>query len=336
MDSVSQLAIGAVVGETVLGGKVGNRAMLWGAIVGTIPDLDVIFYPLMDEVSQLGWHRGISHSLLFNCALAALLGWALFRLNGRRASQRGWTILSLACLLTAVLLDCFTVYGTQVFQPFSDYQVGFNNISIIDPLFTVPLLLVIVVALFLRRSPFARRVVVLIGLALSTVYMTATIVIKLHAESVVEQSLTRQGISYERLMTAPTLFNTVLWRATAEVSDGFYVGYYSLFDTRSEIDFRHISRNEILLADIRDSRAVKQLLWFSDGWYTVKESSDSSLIFSDLRFGEIHTDSERQGQSVFNWRLETNQSGSTMSQLDPEVEDAGKAMRFLWNRIRGH
>ena len=336
MDSVSQLALGAVVGDAVLGDKVGNRALLWGAVVGTIPDLDVVFYPLMDEVSQLGWHRGISHSLLFNGALALFLGWALYRINGRRASQKHWTILSLACLLSGVLLDCFTVYGTQVFQPFSDYQVGFNNISIIDPLFTVPLLLVIVIALFLRRSRLTRRVVILTGLALSTVYMAVTFVIKFHAESVVEESLERQGISYGRLMTAPTLFNSVLWRATAEVSDGFYVGYYSLFDTRSEIDFRHISSNEILLADIRHSRAVKQLLWFSDGWFTVRESSDGSLVFSDLRFGEIYTDSERQGQFVFNWVLTTDQSGTSMTQLDPQVDDAGKAMRFLWNRIRGH
>jgi inner membrane protein len=336
MDSVSQLVVGAVAGEVVLGNKVGNRAILWGAVVGTLPDLDVVFYPLMDEVAQLGWHRGISHSLLLNCALAPVLGWALYRLNGRRADQKHWTILSLACLLSAVLLDCFTVYGTQVFQPFSDYQVGFNNISIIDPLFTVPLLLVLVVALFLRRSPIARRAVVLTGLALSTLYMAATFVLKYHATSVVEESLARQDISYERLMTAPTLFNSVLWRATAEVPDGYYVGYYSLFDTRPEIGFRHISRNESLLTDIRDSRAVKQLLWFSDGWFTVRESADGSLVFSDLRFGEIHSDSERSGQFVFNWRLTTNQSRTSMTQLDPQVPDAGKAMQFLWNRIRGH
>jgi inner membrane protein len=336
MDSVSQLAVGAVAGEVVLGKKVGNRAMIWGAVVGTIPDLDVLFYPLMDEVSQLGWHRGISHSLLLNVALAPLLGWVLYRLNGRRASQKSWTVLSLVCLLSAVLLDCFTVYGTQVFQPFSNYQVGFNNISIIDPLFTVPLLLVIGVALFLRKSPFARRVVILTGLALSTIYMAATIVIKIHAGSVVEQSLARQGISYERLMTTPTLFNSVLWRATAEVEEGYYVGYYSLFDTRPDIEFRLIGRNDSLLTGIRDSRAVKQLLWFSNGWYTVRKSSGGSLVFSDLRFGEIYTESDRQGQFVFNWRLTTDESDTSMTQLDPQVDDAGKAMQFLWNRIRGY
>lgn len=336
MDSISQVGLGAVIGETILGPKVGNRALTWGAAVGTIPDLDVLFYPLMDEVTQLGWHRGISHSLLLNCALAPVLGWLLFKLNGRRASVKDWSLLSLACLLSAVLLDCFTVYGTQLFQPFSDYQVGFNNISIVDPLFTVPLLFAIVVALFLRRSPGARRAVILTGLALSTIYMATTIVIKSQVSSIVNKSLIQQGIPHNRLMTTPTLFNSVLWRATAEVPGGFYVGYYSLFDTRSEIEFRFVSRNDELLEGIRESRAVSQLLWFSNGWYTVRESDDGSLMFSDLRFGEIHTDSERQGQYVFNWKLVTNQSGIFMTQLDPEVDDGGKAMQFLWDRIHGH
>lgn len=320
----------------VLGNKVGNKALLYGAIVGTIPDLDVLFYPLMDEISQLGWHRGISHSIFFNAALALLLGWSLYRINGRKVSQKSWIIFSLTCLLSAVLLDCFTVYGTQIFQPFSNYQIGFNNISIIDPLFTVPLLLVIIIALFLKKSPQARRIVILTGLGLSCLYMATTVAIKFHAESVVEDSLKKQEIAYTRLMTTPTIFNAVLWRATAEVSDGYYIGYYSLFDKRSKIEFRHIKRNEHLIAEIRDKRAVEQLLWFSDGWYTIRQSPDSSLLFSDLRFGEIYTTSENDGQFIFTWELSPSQNDVTMKQTETEIDDAGKAMGFLWDRIRGH
>lgn len=336
MDSLSQLALGAAVGEVTLGQKVGNRALLFGAAVATLPDLDVLFYPLMDEVAQLGWHRGISHSLLFNLAFAPALGWVLYRINGRRASFGDWTALAVACLLTAVLLDCFTVYGTQVFQPFSNYQVGFNNISIIDPLYTVPLLAAVVVVAFVRRSLPARKAVIMMGLGLSTAYMAATIVIKFYVESVVENALTEQHYEYDRLMTAPTLFNAVLWRATAEVPGGYQVGYYSLFDTRSDIAFSYVPRNEWLLNGIRDSRAVRQLLWFSDGWYTVREASDGFPVFSDLRFGAIHTNSESEGQYIFNWKLVTDESGTHLERVNSEIEDAGRAMRFLWDRIRGH
>jgi len=109
MDSLSQLAVGAVVGETVLGKDTGNRAMLWGAVVGTLPDLDILFYPLMDEVAQLGWHRGISHSLLLDCVLAPLLGMALYRLDGRRASRKGWTMLSNVSQILELDADAGTI-----------------------------------------------------------------------------------------------------------------------------------------------------------------------------------------------------------------------------------
>jgi inner membrane protein len=335
MDSVSQAALGAAAGEVALGSKVGNRALLWGAVAGTIPDLDVLFYPLMDEVAQLSWHRGISHSLLFNIALAPVLGWLLWRINGRRSTIRQWTVLSLACLLSAVLLDCFTVYGTQIFRPFSDYQAGFNSISIIDPLFTVPLLVSVVAVLFIRRSSAARRAVIYMGLGLSVAYLAATVVIKSHVGSVVDTALERRRIPHERVMTAPTLFNTVLWRATAEAEDGYYVGYYSLFDNRSDIAFRFVPQNDSLLDGIRQTRAVQRLLWFSNGWYIVRDDSGESLLFSDLRFGEIHTSTEDEGRYVFTWRVIPDESQTRFIQLDPQIDDAGKAMEFLWKRILG-
>lgn len=335
MDSVSQAALGAAAGEVALGNKVGSRALLWGAVAGTIPDLDVLFYPLMDEVAQLSWHRGISHSLLFNIAFAPVLGWLFWRINGRRATIREWTVLSVACLLSAVLLDCFTVYGTQIFQPFSNYQAGFNSISIIDPLFTVPLLVSVVVLLFIRKPGAVRRAVVLMGLGLSVAYLAATVIIKSHVGSVVAAALDRKGVPHERVMTAPTLFNTVLWRATAETEDGYYVGYYSLFDNRFDLAFRFVPQNDSLLDGIRRTKAVQRLLWFSNGWYTVSDDSGDSLLFSDLRFGEIHTSTEDEGRYVFTWRIIPDESRTRFIQLDPQVDDAGKAIGFLWNRMLG-
>jgi inner membrane protein len=336
MDSVSQAALGAAVGEALLGDKVGRRALLLGAVVGTLPDLDVAFYPLMDEIAQLSWHRGISHSLAFNVVFAPALGWLLLKINKGKASFRQWTVFSLACLLTAVLLDCFTVYGTQVFQPFSNYQVGFNSISIIDPLYTVPLVAAVVIVLFLRKTAAARKAVILMGLGLSTAYLGATLAIKAHVGSVVETQLEHQGVAYQRLMTTPTIFNTVLWRATAEVSGGYLVGYRSLFDTRPDIAFRFVPRNDELLDDIRQSRAVQKLLWFSNGWYTVRQSLDSTLLFSDLRFGEFHTESEADGDYIFTWRLISDTAGTRFVQLDPMVEEPGRAIGFLWDRMLGH
>ncbi|MBD3404045.1 metal-dependent hydrolase [candidate division GN15 bacterium] len=335
MDSLSQATLGAAIGEATLGRKVGNKAMLWGALVGTIPDLDVVAYPLMDEIAQLGWHRGISHSILLQVVLAPALGWVIHKIHKRAATWRDWTILSFACLIGAVALDCFTVYGTQVFQPFSNWQLGFNNISIIDPLFTVPLLIGVLAALFIRRTSPARSAVNWMGLGLSTAYMIATLVIKAHVGSVVTDALQRQHIDYSRYMTSPTIFNSVLWRATAETDAGYYIGYHSLFDSQNPISFRFEPRNDSLLAGIRDSRAVQRLLWFSNGWYTVSPSDSGVAAFHDIRFGQFYAGPDDPGTYVFTWDLMHHGGEIMLLQREPGVDDPGQAMSYLWRRILG-
>ena len=88
MDSLSQIVLGAAVGEVVLGRRIGNRAMIWGAVAGTIPDMDVLGKFFLDELNNLGFHRGISHSLLFSFVGAVAFGWATDRLY--RSRHHAW------------------------------------------------------------------------------------------------------------------------------------------------------------------------------------------------------------------------------------------------------
>lgn len=340
MDSITQAALGAAVGEAVLGKKAGYRAALMGAVIGTMPDLDVLANPLMDEITQLGWHRGYSHSILVNALLAPVLAWILYRIYGKYASMKQWAIFAWLVLFTHIALDSFTLYGTQLFLPFSNYMVEFGNIAIIDPIYTVPLLAGVLIALFLRRTSSTRKWLNYAGLALSSLYLLATIGIKFHVGSVVERSLARQDLSYRRYMTAPTLFNAVLWRATAEVENGYWVGYYSLLDSDDEIEWRFIPRNEELIEPYRATRAVERLLWFSSGYYAVTKES-GQLQFHDLRFGEIHTDYDRPGRFIFTWDMNVSVSGSSSNRFVSisrpvfEFEDTGKAFDALLARIKG-
>ena len=90
MDSLTQAVLGAAVGEATLGRRVGHRAPLWGAILGTLPDLDVI-YPFADPVSAFTWHRGPSHSVFVLAALTPLIVWLVLKLHPGTAEQRrGW------------------------------------------------------------------------------------------------------------------------------------------------------------------------------------------------------------------------------------------------------
>jgi len=308
MDSITQAALGAAVAEFGMGGKrLGNKAILWGVGLGTLPDLDVLVNPWLDSIQRLEWHRGISHSLVFMVVASPLIGWLISRIHRGDVpmARAAWT--TFAILFTHVLIDVFTVYGTMVFEPFSDRRVGFNNLFIIDPLFTLPLLAGLIAACLCRRNIARRQFWNSAGLTISALYVIWSFGAKAMADAHFVASMREQGISYNRRMTAPTPFNTLLWRSLAATDDGYWIGYWSLLDRGRPVEFDFIPRNESLLAGIANTRAVQRLIWFSDGYYGVEKRGDE-IVISDWRFGEIRPSAgpittENFPQSIFAWRL---------------------------------
>ena len=338
MDSVTQIALGAAVGEKVLGKKVGNKAPLLGAAVGILPDLDVLGAAFLSGTAQLGVHRWVSHSLLFAVVGGLGVGWTLSKLH-RGATWREWAALAFWAILTHALLDCFTGYGTQLFSPFSNYPVAFSAIFVIDPLYTLPLAIGLIAALCQRRLPWRRRLNAL-GLGLSTAYLLATAAICLHVRSTFAHALAEQGIAYERLYVAPTPFNAVLWSGLAGVDDHLWAGLHSLLDDDSAIRFRRIERNTHLIAPRRADPPIQRLFWFSRGYYQV-ERRDDALYFYDLRFGRSDFYLDSTGAYFFTFRLlpdpshperiadiqRTNRSFDTQS--------TSQALKRLWCRLTG-
>ena len=114
MDSLSQIVLGAAVGEAVLGRRIGNRAMIWGAVAGTIPDMDVLGKYFLSELDNLAFHRGISHSLLFCLVGSLVFGWVTNRLY--RSRHHAW--LALGTKAAASIVVGFVVnFLTQIFAP---------------------------------------------------------------------------------------------------------------------------------------------------------------------------------------------------------------------------
>ena len=172
MDSITQIALGAAVGEAVLGRKIGNKAMLWGAIAGTLPDLDV-FVPLGDVVRDFTYHRSASHSLFMLALATPLLVWLINRIHPGLVEHRNrWLLLVYLAFATHVLLDSFTAYGTQIFWPVSNIPVAWSTIFIIDPLYTLPLLVGVIAALVMTRAIDRGHLVNRAGLILSSIATT--------------------------------------------------------------------------------------------------------------------------------------------------------------------
>lgn len=175
MDTVTQFLLGAAVGETVAGREDGRRAAGWGAVCGTLPDLDV-FVPLGNAVADFTYHRGYSHSLFVLTLATPVISWLISRIDEKvRAGPRRWLLLIWLALITHPILDAFTVYGTQLFLPFTDYPVSGSSIFIIDPLFTVPLFVGLLWAMISRQRGHRAAVV---GLTFATAYLALSIVAK--------------------------------------------------------------------------------------------------------------------------------------------------------------
>ena len=339
MDSLTQIALGGAVGELLLGKKVGYRAALWGAALGTLPDLDVLANPFLDSVDQLYFHRNITHSIFFALAASPLIGWLIDKFH--KHPEVGWTRwanLSFWVILTHILIDLPTSYGTQLFQPFSDYPATLDSIYIIDPLYTLPLLIGLISALFLRRDSVWRSRVNSAGLIISTLYMLSGLAIKTHVNSVYQESFTQAYGSYEDMKTTPNGPSVFLWSGYMIRQDTVYHSLYSVFDSSRDLEFQAIPRNSEYIGPYEDDRALEALLWFSRGYYSVEKNGPEDIILYDLRFGRADFWMSEDEEYVWGNQLEFDEDGKAHSfdMVIPPIDIRTGNLQLLWNRVWGY
>jgi inner membrane protein len=304
MDSLTHLILGAAIGEAVLGRKIGRKAMLWGALADTIPDFDVFAEPCYTEAQQLLVHRGITHSFFFITIASVLLGWLWskwFKRSG--VEMKSWTWLFFLGMLTHILLDSLTAYGTGWFEPFSSYRVSFNTIFVADPLYTLPFLICLLVALIARNGSPVRRKWNAAGLWISSLYLVFTIFNHNHVESVMKDSFARQNLKADEFTVTPTALNNFLWMAYTRDSSGAHIGYYSIFDKSKDISYYHLQRKDRLLEPYLGDRSVQLLKQFSKDNYIIT-TQDSGIYFNDLRFGQIGGWDGPDSAFVFTYRVD--------------------------------
>ena len=327
MDSLTQLALGAAVGEATAGRQVGRRAPLWGAVLGTLPDLDV-FIPLGDAVRDFTYHRSASHSLLVLAALTPLIVWLILKLHpGTAEHRRRWFVLVYLVFATHVLLDSFTVYGTQIFWPLVTTPMTWSTIFIIDPLFTVPLLFGIIAAMIAAREKTWGHTANRIGLVLSSLYLTWTVGAKLHVEQVAHSALQQHNIANTAVLTTPSPFNSLLWRILA-VDDGhYYEGFYSVLDEEPRIDFERYPRMPQLIEPLQHSWPVQRLQWFTKGFYAAS-LTNRGIVMTDLRMGF-------EPEYVFSFKvgeISNPHPQATVVERQPGIRNFER-LRWVWARI---
>lgn len=340
MDSLTQIVLGAAVGEAVCGKKIGNKAMLWGAIAGTIPDLDVLANPWLDTVQELNWHRSFSHSLLFALMASPLLALLLRRLYPKSAVLfKDWFWLFFLGFVTHALLDCCTTWGTQLFWPFSRQGIAFYNVFVIDPFYTLPFMVLLIWAATKPKHEPLRRRLNTLGLLVSTGYLVFTFVAKYSANQAFESSMARQGIAYKDYISKPTPFNAILWAVTAKTESGYYNGFYSLLDEDKNIDFSYFPKNKDLLKPYLPHPKLERLLKITKDYYIVEkkegEGQDEQIMIHDLRFGEFNGWMENGGEFVFSYTLQGDQKKLQIDQKPFNYRPEQGYLKAFIKRITG-
>ena len=333
MDSLTQIVLGAAVGNLVAGKKAGNKAMLWGAVGGTIPDLDVLLNFIYEEPRSLLLHRGFSHSVFFAFLIAPLLGYLLNR-SDNALSRKEWTMVFFWSIFTHPLLDVFTGYGTGLFVPLWDYRIQFDTIFIIDPVFTLPLLIAFV-WLLATRMPFERRIKISrAALLISTSYLLLTVLIKFWVVARVEQEMSQQQIEARQKLIAPAAFTTFLWSVIIEEGDHFLVGYYSLFDEKP-MTFREIPANHEWLKPIAGYEETEMLVKFTKGFFVLKKNG-ANFILNDLRFGTSKGWFDIDADYIFSFILIPDGNKLEVKRKEPEGGIARRDIARLWERTFGN
>jgi len=279
MDSLSQIALGAAVSVAVFRRKqpVWQSALL-GAVVGTLPDLDVLISH-GDPVSDMTYHRTESHALFYLTLISPVLAWLWLNISRRQASFNTSLLAVWLVLITHPLLDMLTIYGTQLGLPFTDYPVGSGSVFVIDPLYTLPLLLGTGLVLFGRRLRWNS-----LGLLLSTAYLGFGLWAQQQVTTLVQSQLPVLASNPKLLVTA-TPFNTLLWRLLLVDEGQYFEGYYSLLDQTPTIQWQAYPRDVVLLQQWQQQTAVARLNWFSHGFISLTQPSAQGLILTDLRLG---------------------------------------------------
>ncbi len=336
MDSITHLALGACMGEAFAGKTLGKKAMLWGAMAQSIPDIDFVASAWMNTPSNLLAHRGFTHSILF-CGiitpLFALLAEYWHRPHNIQLTK--WMLFFGGVIFLHIFIDAFNNYGVGWFEPFSHERISFNAIYVADPFFSIWPVIACVALIFLKGKAPQRKNWWRIGLGISSLYLLYCLSNKYKINMEVKETLQKQQISYTRYFTTPAPLQNWLWYVVAGNDSGYHVGFRSVFDSNKEINFQYFPREDSLLDPVHNQEALQQLTRFSRQFYTVEKWHDT-LVFNDLRFGQVIGWQNPKEKFVFHYFLQYPEENKLVVQRGRFEGWNREVLINLLKRIKGN
>jgi inner membrane protein len=282
MDSVTQFVLGASISGALLGPRIGAKSLLIGGLVATIPDLDSLI-PYGDAIDNMTYHRGFSHSILVQTVFTPAIAFIIGKIAPSTWMHKRMLFFTVwLTLVTHSLLDSLTTYGTQIFWPLNaGPPIAHPSIFIIDPIYTLLLLVGVLTVFFARKTSGGGFRVNQILLAASSAYLA----IGLTGNAVIaSRAAADPAFQDMRIHVQPTPFNTLLWQVTGVSDDKYATGFISLIGNCGVKKVISTSRQNSAPGMLIVPASVKRLEWFTDGFYTYAEQ-DGKLSITDLRIG---------------------------------------------------
>ncbi|MDB5225814.1 MAG: hypothetical protein JWN78_7 [Bacteroidota bacterium] len=243
-------------------------------------------------------HRSYTHALFTHPFMALPFAYLAFRLFKRKISFFTWYLFFLFGFFTHVMMDCCTTYGTQLLLPFTDKLISWNNLSVVDPLFTLPMIIFFIIVFFFKRENNFRRYTAGAAIALSLLYLTTSTINKINSAKVFRNDLLQKNIHVDAFSTTPTMFTSWLWNMVAYNDSTMYLGEYSVFQKSKDIDVISIPRHTALLNQVIHTKPVQTSLWFSQGNYFVEQGDHDTLDFFITKWGRADF-SSREIKNMF-------------------------------------
>ena len=327
MDSLTHIVLGACIGEIILDKNAGRKAILWGALAQSVPDIDFIAGAWMPVSTELLAHRGITHSFLFGIVVAFFLSLIAARWHkAEPISLRKWYFFFLIEIACHLFLDALNNYGIGWFEPFSSKRIAFNIIYVADPLFSIVPGIAFTSLLILRSDHRHRLRWARIGILASFFYLMFAFVNKYRIEKSVQEFVQSSENKYTNYFSTPTLLNNILWFIVLEDESGYQVAYRSIFDRTKKLELTYFPKNDSLLNPIHDHIEVMELKKFSQGFYTVDKMNDT-LVFSDLRFGQVNGWQHPRSRFAFQYYLSHPENNDLVVQR-------GRMAGFNWSSAK--
>ena len=285
MDPLSQGTIGAAFAQSSADKNNLLKVGCVGFVAGLAPDLDVFIQSSTDPILFLEYHRQFSHSLFFIPFGSLIVALFLFPFLKNSINFKKVYIASFLGYATHGLLDACTSYGTLLFWPFSSERVAWNNISIVDPIFTIPALILVGAAIKTKNRKYSFYSIgwVIFYLFLGFVQHERTLIA---AYELTES----RGHNAQRVTLKPSFGNIILWKSIYEHEGSYYVDAIRTFKSSSVclgeniwiFDYsRHLPT---LDKNSQQARDIERFRWFSQDYLGFDEERN---LVTDVRYSML-------------------------------------------------